>query len=99
MKEKLTNHFAWLLAKIIKPFYKNRHKLKSKEFLLISATLLVSIILLASFSGFVKANNTNNNGKIIVEKTETPSKIMSDEKVATPTTNEYKFLSIDTPYV
>ena len=100
MKEKLTNHFAWLLAKIIKPFYKNRHKIKSKEFLLISASLLVSMVLLASFSGFVKASHTiDEEDKIIIEKTETQSETNTEESVATPTTNEYKSSMVETPYV
>lgn len=100
MKEKLTNHFAWLLAKIIKPFYKNRHKLKSKEFLIISASLLVSMIMLASFSGFVKASDTiDQEEKIVIEKTETQSETTTEESVATPTTNEYKASMIETPYV
>lgn len=98
MKEKMTNHFAWLIAKIIKPFYKNRHKLKSKEFLLISASLLVSVILLAGFSGFVKASDTIDDENVVVE-IEQSSKVLSDEKTTKETTNEYKTSNINTPYV
>jgi len=100
MKEKMTNHFAWLLAKLIKPFYKNRRKLKSKEFLLISVSLLLSIVLLTGFSGFVKASDTiDNEEKLIVEKTETQPETKTGEKVAATATSKYKPLSIDTPYV
>jgi murein DD-endopeptidase MepM/ murein hydrolase activator NlpD len=100
MKEKLTNHIAWLLAKIIKPFYKNRHKLKTKEFIVISAALLVSVIMLASFSGFVKASDTiDAEEKIVIEKIETQPETKTKENVATPATNEYKTSMIETPYV
>jgi murein DD-endopeptidase MepM/ murein hydrolase activator NlpD len=100
MKEKFKNHFAWLLAKLIKPFYKNRDKLKSKEFLIISASLLVSIILLASFGSFVKASDTIDEGeKLIVEKPETQSAPEGQEKAATPKTSEYKSSSIETSYI
>jgi len=76
MKEKLTNHLAWLIAKVIKPFYKNRHKLKSKEFLIVSASIFASMILLASFGEFVKASDTIDDEKpIVVEKIEEDTEI------------------------
>ena len=99
MKEKLTNHLAWLIAKVIKPFYKNRHKLKSKEFLIVSASIFASMILLASFGEFVKASDTIDDEKpIVVEKIEEDTEIKSEEKATTSTTSEYKSSSSDTPY-
>ena len=96
MKEKLTNHLAWLIAKLIKPFYKNRDKFKSKEFLSVSAALLVSIILLTGFSGFIKASETiDDEEKTVVEKSETQSAI----KEVTSTASNYNPFTIDTPYV
>src|SRR6056297_943179 len=99
MKEKLTNHLAWLIAKVIKPFYKNRHKLKSKEFLIVSASIFASMILLASFGEFVKASDTIDDEKpIVVEKIEEDTEIKSEEKATKSTTSEYKSSSSDTPY-
>lgn len=100
MKEKMTNHFAWLIAKLIKPFYKNRNKFKSKEFLLISASIMTIFILIISFSGFVKASDTiDKNDSLIANKTETKHESAAALKKAEAQTNGYKPFNIETPYV
>lgn len=98
MKEKLIDHFARLIANLIKPFYRNKDKFKSKEFILITTSIVACLVLIMGLNGFVEASDTVDDSTALnLEKTETQSEITLKEAEAQG--NVYKPLTIETPYI
>lgn len=49
MKEKIIDYLAWAIAKIIKPIYKRKEKIRSKEFLFVIGSILAVVLLTFTF--------------------------------------------------
>ena len=56
MKEKIIDYLAWAIAKIIKPIYRQREKIKSKEFLFVIGSILAVVLLTFTFGKSIDKN-------------------------------------------
>ncbi len=70
MKEKITDYIAWLIAKLIKPVYKNKEKIMSKKLLLIFVSIITIFVVGISF-----ANSGKTQNNTIVDKVNLPEEV------------------------
>ena len=65
MKEKIIDYLAWAIAKIIKPIYDRRDKIKSKEFLFIIGSILAVFLLTFTFGKSIDKDYKESEIEII----------------------------------
>lgn len=99
MKDKITDYFAWFIAKLIKPIYTNREKFKSKTFMYSAVAVVLMVALIFGFNQFVKTSDVANEGFENTTKVSASNGSEPKSELQENSSNQYKPFNIDTSMI